>query len=170
MASVVTGGGSPLARLRRMVDLPYITDAVQGKSADRLMETIDRYKRFGGNRGTMEGLRKIAKQAEELPKKKAEVPTLKATPERPSGLPEKELPKAPELKKVPPPKLKVHHPSSLAKTIGRLTGKIAGGAIGTKVGHPLIGYGIGGEIGGNFAERLEELRKGIPPETVLPPP
>jgi Skp family chaperone for outer membrane proteins len=170
MSSVVTGGGSPLARLRRMVDLPYVADAVNGKAADRLMETIDRYKRFGGNRQTMEGLRRIAKQAEELPKKKPETPSLKATPEATREIPTKELPKPPQLKKVPPPTVKIHRPSSLARTVGRLTGKIAGGALGTKVGHPLIGYGIGGEIGGNLAERLEAIRKQLPPVEPLPPP
>lgn len=50
--------------------------------------------------------------------------------------------------------------------IPRVAGKIIGGKIGTAVGHPLIGYGLGGEVGGEIGRKLTQPKATVRP---LPP-
>jgi len=178
MSSMQTGGGSPLARIFRMKDAPYIVKQILGGSSERLFESVARWNKFGGDLGDMEGLRRLAKEAEQIPKKRPTPPKAEPVPEKPPttikefmkvpkipsepgdiDIPvEKSYPTPPRLTKIKPmPDPKVARATAIARRIGRVTGKIAGGAIGAKMGHPLIGYGAGGEAGEDFAAKLREL-------------
>lgn len=138
------------------------------------METVDRYKRFGGSRTPFEGLRKMSKEAEQLPKKKPSAPELADLPKMPTsleeyfevpkaatglpGIPESKMPRPPVLGELPEPKINLKEASKAARMIGRIAGGMVGGAAGFAVGHPYFGV-IGGMQGGESLVNWMARRK-----------
>jgi hypothetical protein len=155
-------GGSPLARILAARDQPYVVRYAMGDASERLEQILDKYKRFGANSVPVKGLKRMAEQADKLPKKAPTRPDLAAMPERPDAIPEakRNVPSPPKLKPVPRPKIEVPHASKIARHIGSITGALSGGVL----GHPLVGAGIGRDI----VEQLAR-RKAPPPPGVWPP-
>lgn len=134
----VSTGGSALARTMRGDSGHFVSDQVMGKEGSDLLKTLGKYRKFGGNPGLAAAARRLANEADEL-----KIPAERATPKMPTKptleAPERPKPKAaPETKAVPP---------RLARGAARLAGKVVGGTAGSAVGHPLLGYGAGGEAG-----------------------
>jgi hypothetical protein len=70
--------------------------------------------------------------------------------------------KVPEVKELPKVKESTAK-GGIGRAAARLTGKIVGGTVGSKVGHPLLGYGAGGEAGSALYDRVTKRRPTVPP-------
>jgi hypothetical protein len=81
----------------------------------------------------------------------------------PPGIPEKGIPKAPELRAIERPKPKPAAKGSLGRKAARIGGKLVGGTVGSAVGHPFLGYATGGEVGSEVYDRLTGRPKTVPP-------
>lgn len=154
MSSVATGG-SPLARALRAADLGYVEQQALSKAGQRMIQQLARYREFGGDPVMVAKIRQLAGEAKSLPKVK---PSAMPKPLNASESQPKEAPKRPELKEVPRPKVPAEEP--LRHKVGRATARIAGKMLGAKagsvVGHPLMGYGIGGEAAESLFDKFIE--------------
>lgn len=150
----VSTGGSALARTMRGDSPHFVSDQVLGKEGSDLLKTLGKYRKFGGNPGLAAAARRLANEAADL-----KIPAERATPKMPTKptleAPERPKPKTPPETKAVPPKL--------ARGAARLAGKVVGGTAGSAVGHPLLGYGAGGEAGSAlFDAWWEKWRKNRP--------
>jgi hypothetical protein len=136
-------GGSPLARLKRAVDPKVVEDTVYGKFGDRLFGTFARYRGQGADPGLLGTMRKLAQDADALPKA-----TAAKMPERPSP----ETVRQPEpitvddvVKKLKEAKgLKAEKVADKMKAVTKYQTALAG----------LAGYGIGSALTGGGGSHL----------------
>jgi hypothetical protein len=149
-----TDSKSPLAKAYKAQDPNFLQGHLTGKGSDLLMQQLSRYRKFGAKPYLTAAARRLDAEASAIKVPKAGEP-------KPLGV------KKPQLAEVerPVPKTGKEPPvnSRLARGVARLGGKIIGGAVGSKFGHPLIGYGVGGEVGPDLLERITKRTKMPPP-------
>lgn len=131
-------GRTPLSKILTAPQANYVVQQLKGVGRDL---AIDQYGRYGDPQGMRE-FQRITQEG-----------------------------KRPVAPRIPPPPAPT--PEAPKQTLGgrmiehgaRLAGKITGGYIGTKLGHPLVGYGAGGEIGSEIGRRIAR-----PPAKLSAPP
>ena len=175
--------GSPLAKAHNALDSNFLEPHVMGRGNDYITKQLERYRKFGAQPDLPLSARRMAETAKEMPTVKvpkepgpepqrptglpeASSPKLArpATVPEPPGVPEKVPPKSPELKAVERPKPKPPAKGTVGRKLARVGGKIVGGTAGAAVGHPFLGYEIGGGAGTELYDRATR------PKTVPPPP
>jgi hypothetical protein len=134
----------PLTQLRvlqkRDVPVAHFERYITGQEGDRIPKAMARYRQYGSKPYLAAKVRATARAAKAL-----EPGELRKVPAIP-----------------PPPKSKV-----VGKT-GRVVGKIAGAYLGGKVGHPFLGYAMGGEAGEGLVNAVKN--RAIPPPEPEPAP
>lgn len=158
-ASAVSGGGSPLAKIMQSRDSGFVRMQLTGKAGDRLISTLAKYKRHGARPELAVQARRLAQEAKDIPAGK-----VKPIPGKyePGPVPRLKEVEAPKPKSAAEPDV----PRAL-KAVGRIGGKLTGGAIGTLIKHPFLGWAAGGEVGQAGVEELWRRRlKNRPP---IPP-
>lgn len=146
---------SPLAKAYAAQDPNYLKPHVTGKGADLLMQKLARYRKNGAKPYLPAAARRLADEADALPKPKLKPPPSKYEPSVP--------PKIKEVTKPEPLPAKEVKAGKVARTAAKISGKLVGGAAGTAVGHPFLGYAVGGEVGPAIADRLARRRAGLEP-------
>jgi hypothetical protein len=137
--------GSPLAKILQAKDWPAVQKQINGPAGDRLLQTMSRYRRYGAKPVLPQAVRQMTAEADALAK-----PRIPAMPKKLKAK------TPPELEQVTAPKPKAPRGGAGARLAGRVAGKIVGGKLGSMAGHPLIGYGIGGEAGERLVENLQK--------------
>jgi hypothetical protein len=132
---------SPLARAHKALDANFLEPQVMGRGNEYMSNQLRRYTEHGAKPHLPLAAKRIAGEAAEISKKVPEV---------------KELPRP----KPPKPPEK----GTMARKAARLGGKVVGGSMGSAMGHPLLGYAVGGEAGAELYDRFKR------PRTVPPPP
>lgn len=89
-SSVTTKGGSPLARARMAPNAQTLTPQLTGKTGDLVLQRLAKYKDAGASMPLAEGVRRLTRQSEELPRV--------SVPKEPGKL---NLPKEPNLGEPP---------------------------------------------------------------------
>jgi hypothetical protein len=129
---------SPLARAYRSLDPNFLEPHVLGRGNEYLTKQLERYRQHGAQPHLPLAARRFAEQAAEITKK------------------------VPEVKELPKPKAAAK--GGMGSKLARVGGKVVGGSVGATVGHPFVGYAVGGEAGTELYDRITR------PKTVPPPP
>lgn len=131
---------SPLAKAHQALDANFLEPRLLGRGNEYITKQLARYRKYGADPNLAGAARYYADEAKAMGAKKL-----------------------PEVKELPQPKPPKGHP--VARATARLIGKVGGGAIGSQLHHPLIGYGIGGELGPALVDKYWPRKP-----TVGPPP
>src|SRR6266481_2442285 len=151
LRSIAGGKGSALARALRVPKPEFLQNLMMGKSGDLLLEDLGKYRDAGARPELARQTRVLSGKAKMI---KAGV--LRQMPQGYEPLP------VPRLKEVtrPKPEILKRKAPMVARLLGRVGGKFVGGTVGAKLGHPLVGYGIGGELGEQAVEKVYQKKPG----------
>lgn len=162
--------GSPLARALRSPDPGYTYMQIIGKSGDRMLEIMSRYKSEGARPDLAQSARRLGTEAKAM-----KVPGTKSRPGKyqasvPPSLRELGTPAKPKLKPIPQPAPSTKLGTGARAGI-RTAGHFAGLGMGTVIGHPFVGWGAGGAMSEAAIRMLERRRAaaqaaGVPPDMV----
>lgn len=84
--SALAKGGSPIAKILKAEDPQFVIDQLQGKSGQRLIESLKGYGKYGADSGLAARLREFSARLKTLPAPKSlpEPPKIPAAPEKPA--------------------------------------------------------------------------------------